>query len=342
MAGESRTTADRLRLYRALQEDPYRFGFFAALRRIEATNPDKPKIGTSVKPADDPVRLGQEPSMAFAPSTLASFEIRGSLPPRLDVLFFGLFGPNGPLPLHLTEYARERIRNVGDDTFARFADLFHHRMLCFFYRAWAESRPVTHLDRPAQDRFSRRLGSLLGIGIDQIRDRDAVPDYAKLHFAGHMSTHTHHAEGLLAILRSYFHIPIRMQQYVGTWFRIPYESRLRLGESLQTGALGVTTSVGERVWECQSKFRLSVGPVSMVDYQRMLPGGISLLRLLALVRNYLGDEFDWDVQLILHRSEVQPACLGTFGQLGWTTWLAGPLPQMDPDELYLNPMKELL
>ena len=280
--------------------------------------------------------------MAFAPSTLASFELRGGLPPRLEVLFFGLFGPNGPLPLHLTEYARERIRNVGDDTFARFADLFHHRMLCFFYRAWAESRPVTHLDRPSQDRFSRRLGSLLGIGIDQIRDRDAVPDYAKLFFAGHMSTHTHNAEGLLAILRSYFHIPIRMQQYVGTWFTIPDDARLRLGESLQTGALGVTTSVGERVWECQSKFRLSVGPVSMVDYQRMLPGGISLLRLLALVRNYLGDEFDWDVQLILHRSEVQPACLGAFGQLGWTTWLQGPLPQKDPDELYLNPMKELL
>jgi type VI secretion system protein ImpH len=342
MASESRTKADHLSLYRALQEDPYRFGFFAALRRIEAANPDKAKIGTSAKPADDPIRLGQEPSMAFAPSTLASFKCRTELPPRLEVLFFGLFGPNGPMPLHLTEYARGRIHNEGDETFARFVDLFHHRMLSFFYRAWAESRPVAHLDRPLEDRFSRRLGSLIGIGIDQLRGRDAMPDYAKLHFAGLMSNHTHNAEGLLAILRSYFHMPISIEQYVGTWFTIPENARLRLGETPATGALGVTTSLGARVWECQSKFRLIVGPLTMKDYQRMLPGGSSLHRLVALVRNYLGDEFDWDVQLILDRSEVKPATLGAFGQLGWTTWFEGALPQRDPDDLYLNPMQELL
>lgn len=342
MAGEDRTTADRLALYRALQSNPYRFGFFQAMRRIEAVNTDKAKIGKSVKPGDDPVRLGQEPTMAFAPSTLSAFELRRDLPPKLDVLFFGLFGPNGPLPLHLTELVRERIRNEGDETFARFADLFHHRLLTYFYRAWAESRPATQLDRPEQDRFSKRLGSLLGIGIDQMDSRDAVPDYAKLHFSGRMSPHFRNAEGLLAILRHYFHVPISMQQFVGTWFEIPAEARLRLGESLTTGALGVTSSVGARVWECQSKFRLCIGPLTMEDYQRMLPGGISLVRLVALVRNYLGDEFDWDVQLVLHRSEVKPAQLCQFGQLGWTTWLEGALPQRDPDELFLNPMKEVL
>src|SRR5690606_16164819 len=104
----------------------------------------------------------------------------------------------------------------------------------------------------------------------------------------------------------------------------------------------LTTSIGERAWECQSKFRLKVGPLSMDDYQRMLPGGDSLLRMVALVRNYLGDEFDWDLQLVLHRGEVEHACLGRFGQLGWTTWLQGPLPQVDPDQLFLHPLKELL
>ncbi|MEL6236605.1 MAG: type VI secretion system baseplate subunit TssG, partial [Pseudomonadota bacterium] len=32
-------------------------------------------------------------------------------PARLRNLFFGLFGPMGPLPIHLTEYARDRARN---------------------------------------------------------------------------------------------------------------------------------------------------------------------------------------------------------------------------------------
>src|SRR5690606_13407548 len=117
MADSDRTTSDRLTLYRELQESPYSFDFFHALRRVECANPDKARIGRSVKPADDAIRLGQEPSMAFAPSTLTAFQLNEDLPPRLDVLFFGVFGPNGPLPLHLTEYARDRMRNHADRGF---------------------------------------------------------------------------------------------------------------------------------------------------------------------------------------------------------------------------------
>lgn len=62
-------------------------------------------------------------------------------PARLEQFFFGLGGPNGPLPLHLTEYMRERQRNHADPTSKRFLDVFHHRLLSLFYRAWAEARP---------------------------------------------------------------------------------------------------------------------------------------------------------------------------------------------------------
>lgn len=346
MASADRSEEDRLRFYRALQKDPTRFGFFAALRRIEALNPNKARIGTSVKPGDDPVRFGQEPSMSFAPSTLASFSMADSLAragaPRMDVLFFGVFGPNGPLPLHLTEYARERIRNEGDRTFADFIDLFHHRLLSFFYRAWSEASPSSQLDRPEVDHFAPRLGALQSIGVRESRSRDAAPDFAKLHYTGRLSNQSRNAEGLLELLRHFFTVPIAIEQYIGTWFHIPEGDRFRLGDSPETGSLGLTTSVGERVWECQSKFRLRVGPVSLAEYQRMLPGGASLVRLVAWVRNYLGDELDWDVQLILHRDEVKTASLGSFGQLGWSTWLEGPLPQTDPDQLFLNPMQDLL
>ena len=45
-------------------------------------------------------------------ATLAGLEpAPAGRPPRLLVHFFGLFGPDGPLPLHLTEYARDRRRN---------------------------------------------------------------------------------------------------------------------------------------------------------------------------------------------------------------------------------------
>ena len=343
MAGEDRTTTDPVELFSELHNEPYRYGFYNALRRIESHYSDKPRIGESTRPGEDPVRFSQEPSLAFAPSTLAGFEYsHDGFPPRLSVLFFGLFGPNGPLPLHLTEYARERIRNEDDPTFSRFVDIFHHRLISLFYRTWANARPTTSLDRPHEDCFSRFTGSLSGIGTSSLRSRDDFDDDAKLYFTGRIGCQRRNADGLLAILGYYFHVPVQLEQFVGEWLDMPARSQLRLGASPNTCLLGQTTTLGERVWECQHKFRVTFGPLSMADYQRMLPGGESLRILIAIVRTYVGDEFNWDVHLILNRNEVRPAKLGEFGQLGWTTWMNEQEPENDSGQLYLNPMLELI
>ena len=77
MDTQARTNADTLKFLRELEESPYRHDFFMALRRLESMHPDKPRFGTGARPIDEPVRLGQEPSMAFAPSALASFKAGG-------------------------------------------------------------------------------------------------------------------------------------------------------------------------------------------------------------------------------------------------------------------------
>ena len=203
MASPHWTKTDTVNLLQAIAERPYSFDFFQALRRLEALFADKPRIGKATRPQDEPIRFGQEPSLAFAPSTLASLKLREDRPPRLEVFFFGLFGPNGALPLHLTEHARSRIRNNDDETFARFVDMFHHRLLSLFYRAWASAQPTVSYDRPNEDRFGEYIGSALGIGAPALRDRDAVPDLAKLYYAGLFSNQTHHADGLQAIIADY-------------------------------------------------------------------------------------------------------------------------------------------
>ena len=145
------------------------------------------------------------------------------------------------------------------------------------------------------------------------------------------------------MLSYFFDMPVALEQYIGDWLDLPDENQLRLGETPETGALGLTSILGGRVWECQHKFRLRIGPLDLAEYQRLLPGGSSLRKLVALVRNYLGDEFDWDVRLILKGEEVRPAQLGTFGQLGWTTWSASrSAPTGDLGELCFNPMQESL
>ncbi len=338
MDSENRTPADAVALSRALEREPYQFDFFQALRRLECSYRDRPRLGRSLRAADDPIRLAQQPSMAFAPSTLAAFEPgKEGRPARLEVNCFGLLGPNGPLPLHLTEYARDRLRHAHDPTFVRFLDVFHHRLLSLFYRAWADAQPTVHFDRPDSDRFALYVGSLFGLGMASLRDRDAMPDLAKLHYAGRLACQTRHAEGLEAMLADFFKLPVTIEPFVAHWLELPVDCHCRLGESPETGTLGVTTVIGARVWDCQHKFRIRFGPLSLADYQRLLPGGISLERLAAIVRNYVGDELRWDLHLLLRKAEAPPLTLGAkTAQLGWTTWLLGQPLARDADDLCLR------
>lgn len=336
MADQDRTAA--LALIEHLRHEPYRFDFFQILRVIECLHRNKPRLGTAARAADDPVRLAQEPDLQFPPATIAACENTASEDVvRLSVRFFGLFGPQGPLPLHLTEYARERIRNEGDRTFARFADIFHHRMLSLFYRAWANAQPTVSYDRPETDRFALYVGSLFGMGTEAFRRRDVIPHHAKLFYSGHLACQTKHADGLSSMLRGFFRIPMQIQEFVGEWMSIAESDQTRLGLSRATGALGRSTVVGARVWGCQHKFRVVVGPMTLEQYLSFLPGGEALGWLTAVVRNYIGDELVWDVNLVLQRSEVPPLQVDGGLQLGWTTWLGNPPAERRIDDLLLNP-----
>ncbi|HXJ84283.1 MAG TPA: type VI secretion system baseplate subunit TssG [Candidatus Methylomirabilis sp.] len=329
----------RAALFAALARVPWSFDFFQALRRIESLHADRPRLGKAVRPSDEPVRLSQEVSVAFAPSTLSAFEEQeGGLPPRLEQRVFGLLGPNGPLPLHLTEYARERMRHDGDRTFARFLDLFHHRMALLFYRAWAESRPTVQHDRPDEDQFALYAGSLAGYGSPARRRRDSVSDHAKLHFVGHLARNARNAEGLVSILERYFGLPTRVEQFVLGWLSLPRDERTALGREQRAGhVLGDGLAIGPRVRDVQSRFRIVLGPMEFDRYVDFLPGGRSLVRLVDWVRNYVGFEFDWEVQLVLARDEVPGIRLGQDGHLGWTTWLGARRAATNADDLILLP-----
>lgn len=340
MAGPERIAPHALDPLSDLEREPWAFDFFQAMRRLECAYPSRPRIGTAKRPSDDPIRLGQEPSMAFAPSAIASYrpDPAGG-PPRLSVFFLGLLGPNGPLPLHLTEYARNRARLHGDASLWRFLDVFHHRMLGLFYRAWAQSRPAVHLDRPGSDRFSVWLGSTFGLGTSSSRDRDAIPDFAKLHFAGRLACQSRPAEGLEAMIAEFFGVDAAIEPFRGTWLDIPPEARWELGAAGDRGRLGESISLGARAWDRQQCFRVTMGPLALAEYERLLPGGEALPRLADLVRNYAGDELDWDVNLVLARDAVPPFRLGGPTRLGLTTWIMGGAARHDCADLVVRPAR---
>lgn len=341
------TAADRARaaqldqLLLLLKEAPYRYDFFQALRRLESLfgrGKAGPRFGAALRPADEPIRLGQEPSLAFAPAALGSLQPgRLGLPPRLMVNFFGLLGPNGPLPLHITEYVRDRSQNAGDPTMRHFLDLFHHRMLMFFYRARASVEPTVAQDRPDTNRFWTYVGSLVGIGLPSLRGRNRFPDHAKLYYAGLFSPQARNLEGLRAVIGDFFGMPAEVQPFVGDWLDIPTDYQWRLGQKgpNNVGLLGSSTILGRRAWTRQQKFRVVMGPLNRTQFQRMLPGGSSIGALTDLVRQYAGDELRWDLRLYLQDQVDEPWTLNQ-SRLGWTSWVGRPPPGRRED-LILDP-----
>ena len=321
-----------------ISDAPFEFELFAALRLLECAFHEMPRLGQAKRPRDEPIRLGQEISMQFAISDIAAIESANEFhPPRLLQRVLGLFGPNGALPMHLTDFTYERKRHDADSTFARFADIFHHRMLSLFYRAWANNQPMVSLDRPAQDRFGSYVGSLCGLGLPALRDRDSVDDLFKLAHAGIFGRHVKCAEGLQIVLSSYFGLEVRIDQWVGYWLPIPESERTRLGKKQGFATLGEDAVIGERVWDSQSNFRVVLGPLSIDNYERFLPNGRSYEKLVDLVKLYIGEELDWELQLILQRIQAPLLELGNQIYLGWTSWLGVQEVENSLDDLIFYP-----
>lgn len=330
-------------LIERLKAEPWTFDFFQAVRLLQSRHREGPRIGESVSPAQDSFRFAQSPSMEFAPSALEAFQERqpkaeseAGLPPVLYSRHFGLFGPNGPLPLNLTEYAHNRIRHAGDRTFAAFCNVFHHRMYSLFFRAWAESHKTVDLDRPEDQRWPDRIGSLFGIGMESAHGRDSTPDWSKLYYSGRLVQQSRNAEGLEGILSDFFGVRTFIQTFVGRWLTLPEGCECRLGATPSTGSMGLNTIVGSRTWDCQLTFRLHLGPMKLADFERLLPTGRSFARLRDWVRFYAGDTFFWQVQFVLAKEEVPALQLGASARLGWTTWLKTKPFDRDADDLVLQ------
>ncbi|MCC4604442.1 type VI secretion system baseplate subunit TssG [Xanthomonas campestris] len=326
-------------LAQALQTRPQDFSPFAALRAIERCHPQHPRLGESARAVDDAVRLRHTPSLAFAPHALDRYTpANDEQPAALYGVFLGLFGPNAPLPLHLTEYAIERAQQAKDGTFAAFADVFHHRMLSLFYRAWAQAQPTVQAERAACDQFRGWLDALVGIASPHLRERDALPDDARRYYAGRLGAVTRTPEGLRALLQQLFEWPVQVQEFIAEWMRLPADAQLQLGLGPRNAQLGVDSVVGAQVRGAQQRVRIRLGPLPRIAFQRFLPGGQALRQLTAAVRSYLGDEFGWELQLVLKADEVPTPQLARNSRLGLDTWIGRRAWSIaDADEVLLRP-----
>lgn len=300
------------------KDEPWRYDLFTLLRWLERERPDAPRIGTASTREKDLASLGQNPFLAFPASNVAGLQEREEGRVDLAVQFLGLMGPQGALPLALTEEAH--FWHLADDeAFPRFLDIFNNRFLQLFYRAWADARPITHHDRPGEDRFMAYVGAVVGLGAGAPAGGDRVPAIAKTGFAGLLSARVKSASRLRSFLTGLFDVEVDVQEFVPTALRLAEEEQSQLG--FANARLGVDTVIGSAVLTFDEKVRIRVTVASLEDYESFLPPGPNAARLGDAIAFYLGEELDWDVELALPTHLASATTLGRSGRLGWTAWM---------------------
>jgi type VI secretion system protein ImpH len=306
-----------------LQAEPWRFGFLSLLRRIGA-NPTIDPVGTARRPRAEPFRLGQQPSLAFAPREVASVQAAGG---RLKVQLFGLgmLGPNGPLPTHVTEMAKDRMDSRRDTTTVDFFDIFHHRFFTLFYRAWASGQAAAGLDRKDDERFSFYIASLAGCSINEIQQRP-LPSHARLAASAHLVRESRNPDGLRATLEHYFGVPVAIEENVFHWIEIDAADQGRMGRPGPAATMGHGAILGRVAPNRQHRFRIVIGPVNFDSYLRFTPQGEDLPRLVEWVRAFVGNELEWELELRIQPESAPPAVMGGPQRIGWSGWLGRPSP----------------
>lgn len=317
-AAENTINLSHPRMIRLMRQGA-RYSLFQAFRDIESVADGNPRLGESVNPGQEPLRVAQPANLAFAPTAIQRVDSTESGRVSVEQHSFGMLGPAGALPTHITELVRNRNRHEHDEVLQSFLDLFHHRMALIFYRAWSSSRPAIQRDRPWQDRFSHYLGSISGYGLKQSKHRDRWPDEAKWYFAGRLGGIPRNAEGLEKIVSTTFGVPVKVKPFQLRRLSISKHERTALGR--QANCLGRDSLVGSKIADRQSLIELELGPMSYERYAELLPGQRKRKSLEAIVKNYCGISLDANLRLVLKRDQLPKSQLSGRSALGRNAWL---------------------
>ncbi len=316
-----------------LNDSANRFDFFQAIRRVESLSDQYPRVGHALQANQEAFRIHQSATMDFAPATIDQIEPDDQGRVVLRQRFFGLLGPNGPMPLHVTEQVRDQSRHEDDPTIERFLNLFHHRMATLFYRAWSSSRGAIQRDRPDEDRYADYVAALSGVLGQAGSDHAAHTQQARWHFTGRFATSRRNAEGLEATVSAVLMTDAKVTTFVLRDLKLQPEDRTVLRreatKSGRGGQLGRSVVLGESVADRRSTIGLSIGPIPFGMFRNLLPGGAFHQRLRDLVRSYLDPGLDCQVRLILDRKTVPRMSLGRQGSLGQNAWIFSAAPKTD-------------
>lgn len=295
----------------------YQQGFAPLLRYLDANAPLASRIGYSVSPKQDFARFGQTPLLHFHSSAFTKVKFDpNSSEYKLKNSYWGMLGINGPLPSHLTEYAIERNYRLKDNTFTEFLDVFNHRFISLFYRAWADAEPTVSHDRPEHDTFRKHLNAFSG---ESGTCKDTFTQSKNIHqyLAGLFSQKNRSGQALSQLLSEYLHLDVSIEEFQGKWYDLQAHEQTTLGQN--NISLGVSSLIGKRTYQRNFNFAINIGPVDYPQYISLLNNKHGLDTIVELTQKAVGQEYEFSINIILKAQQTRACKLGS-AKLGINSW----------------------
>lgn len=338
MADDAGQTRSDLKLAGAQVEQ---MDFFQLLALLEQ---DGLRFGRSGGPDREPARLGQSARLSFATQDVTDVATGagGNSPAQIKVNVIGLLGPEGPMPLHMTRWIMERLSNrwfagespsaLADTSFLDLVNMLQHRMMAFYWRAWADARPEIHLAHAEGGRVGAMLRALAGLGFPGTLTGETRVDGAKLRHATSLVQDNRSPERLTAFVSTVIDAPVTLSEFIGVWVDIPVPLQTQIGQNYCR--LGTEAVVGARSFDRASRAELRIGPLSLAEYTDFSNDKTRWDQMRHAVIFASGKELEFNVRLVLAAKDVPEARLGRC-QLGRSIWL-NPDATKNADDLCYN------
>nr|WP_051320548.1 type VI secretion system baseplate subunit TssG [Cupriavidus sp. amp6] len=292
------------KLLPALLAEAPRMNVFRLCELIELAAPERAPLGTTDSPADEPVRFRSSGQLGFPGREIDGVERdadQPGLPPVLRTTFLGLYGVDARMPSYFVDEIAQR--RDGAEPLAAFLDLFHHRITTQFYRVGRKYRYPVGFRNSGEDKVSRYLLSLLGLGIGQSPVERSVPVRKLLSMLGLASQRTRTAEGLTGVLQHA--VPdatITATEFHPVWVRLDTRERQPLGENCV---------LGRGFHDRTNTVRVVITPSRRESVLGLMPGQRIHQEVMGLLRFYLGYVAHAHLEMHVRRSLMPPPALNS-------------------------------
>lgn len=307
-----------------LKQDPSGFDFYQAVYTLERQLSHQQKrwqgVGRDGFPQRELVRFKSVQHLGFPGQPVTKVQSReaqqgetGCEAVDMQVSFMGLTGPSGVMPQHYTEMVLQRLKQR-DKTMRDFFDIFNHRLISLYYRAWEKYRFACQYEMAGSehDSFSSVLKNLSG-----------AQSTLGLYYAGAFAQHNRSAQQLSQILTELLGTTVELNPLQGRWLTLDATEQSRLAMKFlpqgQHATLGRSAMLGSKVWDVSGAIELLI-KVPAGRAEPLLPGSYQHHLISHVLADFLPSALRVRITLLgrhcdFPQAQLGKSCLGQSGSL---------------------------